>query len=137
VRGGDLKDPKNFNKYGVLGNKFYECLPIDNGLKTLIVTDDLERAQLIANRIKVDSIIGPDELDPWQTLKLMVYATNLFAANSTLSLWASFIRLNQGGSAYIPCPIFSDRNFDVNRSLDISGVHHLPSHFQNFEDPQS
>jgi hypothetical protein len=136
IRGGDLKDPNNFKKYGVMGIKFYELLPIDSDLNTVIVTDDLERAQLIANRIKVDSIIGPDALDPWQTLKLMVNATNLFAANSTLSLWAAFLKVNRSGSVYIPCPLFRDRNFDANGSLNISGANNLPSHFQDFVDLQ-
>ncbi len=137
IRGGDLRDPKNFKKYGVMGIKFYELLPIDNHLKTVIVTDDLERARLIANRINVHSIIGPEALDPWQTLNLMVNATNLFAANSTLSLWAAFLKVNRSGSVYIPCPLFRDRDYDANGALNISGANYLPSHFQDFEDPQS
>jgi len=134
IRGGDLKNLENFNKYGVLGVNFYESLPIDYSLDTIIVTDDLERAQFIAKRIKVNSIIGPETLNPWQALKLMVDSTNLFAANSTLSLWASFLKLNKKGLAYVPNPIFRDRNFDANGSLSLPGVHQLLSQFQNFDD---
>jgi len=134
VRGGDLNNPENFRKYGILGTNYYLSIPLNYSLPTIIVTDDLERARFIASKIRVNSILGPNQLDPWQTLKLMVNSKNLYAANSTLSLWASFLRSQKNKPSFVPNPIFRDPNFDTNRRLNISGVKKIPSQFQYYQE---
>lgn len=131
VRGGDLKDPENFKKYGILGLEYYETLPLDRNLNTIIVTDDLERAELIAARIQVDQVIGPDQLDPWQALRIMVDSRNLYAANSTLSLWASFLRSSQHVVSFVPNPIFRDPDFDHFGSLSVGETNLLSAKFES------
>lgn len=130
IRGGDLNNPVNFLKYGTLGLDYYQALPLDVRLPTIIVTDDRKRAESIASRIKANRIFGPNELDPWQTLKLMLNSRNLFAANSTLSLWASFLRSSQDLKSFVPNPIFRDPNFDCFDSLKVPGTYELSAKFQ-------
>ena len=131
VRGGDLMNPENFKKYGILGLEYYDALPLDRKLNTMIVTDDLERAELVAARIKVDQVIGPDQLDPWQALRIMVGSRNLYAANSTLSLWASFLRSSQHVVSFVPNPIFRDPNFDHFGSLSVGETNLLSAKFES------
>lgn len=131
VRRGDLQTTANSKKYGILSRDYYMRLEINNNYPTLVTTDDLEYANYISEKMNVARVYGPREINAWQTLKLMSKARNLYCANSTLSLWASFLVLALGGSVYCPYPFFRDAEMESAAAFRPKGAYLLPSSFSD------
>jgi hypothetical protein len=97
------------DNFGLLDPKYYETLVEGNG-NILICTDDRTIAMKYWGRLPRITILGPDELTPWEVVAALSKSTELYIANSSLSWWAGMIQMNKGGKTYIPQPWF--KTFD-------------------------
>lgn len=59
----------------------------------IVVTDNVKYAKKICQNLEIPigKILGPNEADAWQTIKLMSRAKMVISANSTLSWWGGFL----------------------------------------------
>jgi hypothetical protein len=120
IRQGDLLNVKN--TMGILDSSYYEKairkIKTSNSnvkFNYVILTDDILRANEIINQLDLADalVLGPDDLNAWQTLKVMSNAHFLVAANSTLSWWGAFLASNNGGQIYFPDPWFKNWHEEV------------------------
>ena len=81
-------------------------------LHIVVITDDIDSAGAIIEKLAPDSVVLPDDANAWQCLALMKSADYVVAANSTLSWWGSLLCAKSGGVSYIPDPWF--KNFQPN-----------------------
>lgn len=106
VRGGDFF--KLSSTQGVLSANYYQeallKFPGLSNLDVVIVTDDVDSVQRVSLEINPDFIIGPNDLNEWQTLKLMANAQGLIMANSTFSWWGGRMALEHGCKVFLPSP---------------------------------
>lgn len=121
IRGGDFY--KLRNSHGVLGIDYYKtALDFINEIdqpQLIVVTDDLENAKNVYEHFKPYLIFGPNDLNEWQTLKLMSMAKFVITANSTFSWWGARLALDNGATVLVPDPWFRNQRIDVN-----SAFHH-------------
>jgi hypothetical protein len=136
VRQGDLINVKN--SMGILDHSYYlraiNKIKENNGnldFNFIILTDDVSRANDIVVQLKLAnfSIFGPDQLNTWQSLKVMSNAKNLIIANSTLSWWGAFIASDKGGKSYLPTPWFRNWHEDVGDAFYFPGSNLISSNF--------
>ena len=110
VRRGDLTN--QLGSIGALSVPYYKnaIMKIKNyqDKKLIILTDDLTGANDVIIDLKPDIVFGPENLSPWQALKLMSLADSLICANSTLSWWGAYlaIKCNPKAECVIPEPWF-------------------------------
>ena len=115
VRQGDLVNVKH--SMGVLASSYYSKsiseitkIRADIDFNYIFLTDDVGRATEVQRNLNLPSalILGPGQLNAWQTLKIMSESKYLICANSTLSWWAGFISAKKGGQVYFPEPWFKN-----------------------------
>lgn len=123
VRGSDLKE----SIYGALGREYYRELP-DSGLPRYVITDDLSHAKSILAGIDVAQFFSPEEVNPWEAIKLMQGAKVFIASNSTLAWWGAYLCLKRGGEAVIPKPFYKG-NLSSSELLHIDGFVHANATF--------
>ncbi len=111
VRRGDFLQLKD--SYGILHPDYYLANASKN-LTTYVCTDDKDMARDIQNRMNIQKVFGPDDLNPTEAMKLMANASLLLMSNSTLSWWAGFYCAKKGGKVIIPKPYYK---IEVNPSL--------------------
>jgi hypothetical protein len=136
VRQGDLINVKNsmgildYSYYSRAINKIKE-MNENSDFNFIILTDDIKRANDIVVQLKLInfSILGPDQLNAWQSLKVMSNAKNLISANSTLSWWGAFIASDKGGKSYLPTPWFKNWHEDVDDAFYFPGCNIVLSNF--------
>lgn len=103
IRRGDFRQHQE--TFGILSDNYYagnreESLPL------YICTDEPDSVAGLASRLQASKVVGPLDLNAWQTLKFMSGAKNLVMANSTLSWWAGFIAANCGSTVLLPDPFY-------------------------------
>jgi hypothetical protein len=108
------------DNFGLLDHEYYESLVRGMG-NILICTDDRTLAMKYWGSLPNLTVLGPDELTPWEVIAVLAKSTDLYIANSSLSWWAGMIQLSKGGKTYIPQPWF--KSFDKNdRRMVASGM---------------
>ena len=103
IRRGDFATPPHFNTIGVLSSEYY--FRATNSLNVrpwVAVTDDPFNMSDVSDRIQIEKILGPSELDTIGALRAMANAKTLVIANSTLSWWGGFLATHQGGKVVAP-----------------------------------
>lgn len=116
IRRGDFK--LQSNSFGLLSASYYikaiEKIRSESALAlhVVVITDDIDSAGAIIEKLAPDSVVLPDDANAWQCLALMKSADYVVAANSTLSWWGSLLCAKSGGVSYIPDPWF--KNFQPN-----------------------
>jgi hypothetical protein len=100
IRRGDYS--LNPDSWGLLSLEYYKQT-IDNELRTIIVTDDLEVVNDLHQNFPSAKIFSPAELDQLQTIKLMSLSTKITVANSSFSWWgARFAHEHSGAESIFP-----------------------------------
>jgi hypothetical protein len=112
-RGDYIGEVDNF---GLLDPKYYETLVGGNG-NILICTDDRTLAMKYWGSFPRLTVLGPDELTPWEVVAVLSKSTELYIANSSLSWWAGMVQMNKGGKTYIPQPWFKTFNKNDRRMV--------------------
>lgn len=123
IRGTDMKN----SIYGTLNHNYYLNIPKSN-LPRYIITDDPSHARFLTKDLEVAGIFSPKELNPWESLQLMRYCKRVYASNSTLAWWGSYLSLKNGGEAILPKP-FYPQNFTASTSLHVEGFNYREATF--------
>ena len=110
VRRGDYV--QNSEHYGLLSLQYYQEALRYLNYSPIITTDDLAFAERIKAEFRTVQVIGPDELNSWETLCAMSVADELVTANSSLSWWASYFLTSENRTAFLPKPWFRKHNSD-------------------------
>lgn len=126
VRRGDYM--QNLKSYGVLSSDYYKRVVELNDYPIIVSTDDYVASREITSLLKPKLVVGPAELNNWQTLELMSNAKQVFAANSSLSWWAAYLAIKKGNQAYLPKPWFVS-NANNKPKLDIDGAKYIEAKF--------
>lgn len=131
IRGGDFH--QHLDHFGMLTEQYYSSSletvePLSQRFR-IVVTDDVERAEKLKS-IGADLILGPDDLDEWQTLKLMSGAEVVLTANSTFSWWGGRLALECGGRVLIPSPWFKNPKISVGSAFEHPNFEPSPSSFE-------
>lgn len=130
IRGGDLHQYRE--SMGILDVDYYsralERMDVDPS-QCIALTDDLNHAKSIVDQIGITSIIGPQDMDAFESFALMAFSKKLVCANSTFSWWAGVISKNRGGVVYHPKPWFLNWEEDPGDSFDYPGFEEIPSSF--------
>lgn len=131
IRQGDTNTEFNRKRVGILDSSYYQDLlgNTNSSRLRIVLTDDLEGARKILNGIKVDCIIGPEDLNPWESLQVMAQCQRLIAANSTFSWWGGFLASKKGAEVVIPKPFFVSPQLAMGDSLKYPGFDESPSSF--------
>ena len=117
VRRGDYLSPGGINRFGVLSSSYYQrsiseikALNPNRAFKYVFLSEIKEDAQRIALQLKLYSvqIYGQEDLDAWQTLKVMSLAHYFIGANSTLSWWGAYLSSIHQGKCILPSPWFKN-----------------------------
>ena len=117
VRRGDYLSPGIISRFGVLSSSYYQrsiseikALNPNRAFKYVFLSEIKEDAQRIALQLKLYSvqIYGPEDLDAWQTLKVMSMAYYFIGANSTLSWWGAYLSSMHQGECILPSPWFKN-----------------------------
>lgn len=133
VRGGDFFQLAKTQ--GVLSYAYYREALLKfsdtNHLSVILVTDDLQNVNRISERINPDLILGPDDLNEWQTLKLMSNASGLIMANSTFSWWGGRIALENGCMVVLPSPWVKIDQLNIRDAFQHPSFLPSTSHFED------
>lgn len=115
VRRGDYTNPRFRKVFGIVRLDLY--LPIVREIKTrypnvsiTTLTDDIDLLKNEPLKHEFGRVIGPNECNPWEAIKIMAAANFLITANSSLSWWGGFLSISSGGEVYIPDPWFIGEN---------------------------
>lgn len=133
VRRGDFL--KYGNSFGVLSQEFFinarSALDPAKELFLIVVTDDPDSAKSICAALGPNLVLGPNELDEWQTIKLMSMASAIVTSNSTFSWWGSRVALDTGCKVAIPEPWFVDLELGVQDAFAHPEFRLIQSVFEN------
>lgn len=99
IRRGDYVMSRN--TLGELLPEFYQKTRSEK-LPLLLSTDDNRYIAEIQENFPEARVIGPNELNSWQTFKVLAGARKLTMANSTFSWWAGAIAFNRGSEVIRP-----------------------------------
>jgi hypothetical protein len=103
IRRGDYKTL--INTFGLLDLDWYQQnLSRKNPL--VIATDDLAGSREIIKKLRPDFLLDPEEVSPWQTLKILSSSKRLIMANSTFSWWAGYIASEKDNEVIFPKPFY-------------------------------
>ena len=132
VRRGDLVNLTA--SMGVLDFPYYEMalkqIPLQRSeFHLIVVTDDVTGAKSITDLLLPDEVLGPNELNPLQTLSLMALSDYVISANSTLSWWGGYLALKRGATSFIPYPWFRNWTPDAGTAFNFPDFKILPSSF--------
>ena len=132
IRGGDFYKLKNTN--GVLSAEYFltalRSMDLARNTFLVVVTDDLENTKSICNELNPDLILGPEDLNEWQTLKVMSLSKSIVTSNSTFSWWGGRLALEMGGQVIIPRPWFKDSGIGEKDAFEHPGFIPIKSRFQ-------
>ena len=128
IRRGDLMSINH--SYGVLSDDFF----MNNSssvLPTYICTDEVSLSDATIERLKPKGVLTPLEASTWQTLKVFYNSAKFVGSNSTLSWWASYLRIKNGqGLSLLPNP-WTRIDFGYEEALRISNVDYKRAEFSN------
>jgi hypothetical protein len=131
VRRGDTLVGWNKMNIGVLDKRYYHrSLSRRKEFARIVVTNDKPGAMKIASELYVDEIYGEEDLDVFQTLRLMSSARNLICANSTLSWWGGLMAQRSGAAVQIPEPFYRNPNLGSKEAFNLSGFKQEPATFE-------
>jgi hypothetical protein len=100
-RGDTLKISKS---WGILSAEYYLKI-IKNSKSLVICTDEARELKDFTSKFPKATILTPDDVNIWETLWVLSTSKELVMANSTLSWWAAWIKLNKDkSSVYFPKP---------------------------------
>lgn len=104
IRRGDF----DFEQFGRLDLDYYR-----NALKIfsecerfIIVTDSPEQVKNIAAALNIVEIMGPSDLNAWETLELISKSRYFIGSNSSLSWWGGCLAAPTGTSCILPSQWF-------------------------------
>ena len=129
IRGATLESKEYQNAHGVLDRAFIERIYQVSNTPKVIVTNEPNYAKFISKGLDVKAIIGPSQLDTFQTLSVMAHAKRLYCANSTLSWWGGFLCQSRGGEAHIPSPFYKNYNPNPFDAYNLPGFIKIQSTF--------
>lgn len=132
VRRGDLLRKENSDA-GILTSRYFQAASSvfgNSGRRTVVVTDDPLNAQEVANSLGANIVLGPNQLNTWESLSLFAYAEELVTSNSTLSWWGALLANGLGAAATMPAKWFKEGKLDAKDSLHIPGVTLVESFFR-------
>jgi hypothetical protein len=130
VRRGDTISVASHRSRGVMGKDYYseaiELIEKRNNLnsKIIVVTDDLHNSKLDLQNLNVSKWLGPVDLSPVETLKLITTSKSFIGCNSTFSWWGAKLLNHYGNkNVYLPKPWYLNQKVDD--EIFISGVNYL------------
>jgi hypothetical protein len=123
VRGTDMKK----SIYGTLDRNYYMNFP-KSEIPRYVVTDDTHHAEFFSRDLNVVKVFTPEEIDPWQAIKLMRNSRKTFASNSTLAWWGGYLCLRNGGEVVFPKPFYRE-NVSASDSLHVHGFQYFNASF--------
>lgn len=103
VRRGDLVTKEK--GYGLLDKDYYVRNIVD-GLPVVLCTDSLKDSEDVANAVKANFILTPENSSPWQTIGVFGKSKRFVMGNSTLSWWGGFVASNVGAEVIFPEPFY-------------------------------
>ena len=103
VRRGDLVTKEK--GYGLLDKDYYVRNMVD-GLPVVLCTDSLKDSEDVANAVKANFILTPENSSPWQTIGVFGKSKRFVMGNSTLSWWGGFVASNAGAEVIFPEPFY-------------------------------
>jgi Glycosyl transferase family 11 len=136
IRQGDTKTFRNLKRVGILSGGYYSSvllrkIRVSEGSKRIVITDDKSGAHQVLRGIKYDALYGPDDLSPYQALKVMASAGSLITANSTFSWWGGLLAMENGAEVIIPQPFFISPELSADEALAYPGFSQAHSSFIN------
>lgn len=121
---GDLRQPE-CEGMGILAERYYrqaaEVLRV-NPRDFVGVTDDVRGAKPLADALQLSLLLGPEDLNPRQALRVMAHSSVMVAANSTLSWWAARLSHARGGRGVLPHPWFKSWPTDPEEAFLFPGA---------------
>lgn len=126
VRRGDYM--ANMKSFGVLSERYYDKVSRLVEFPLIVCTNDYGELQTIERTLQPKAILGPRELSAWETLELMSGARQVFAANSSLSWWGSYVAMKNGAEVFLPKPWFINETHET-PSLNIQGSQSIRASF--------
>ena len=103
MRRGDLVTKEK--GYGLLDKDYYVRNMVD-GLPVVLCTDSLKDSEDVANAVKANFILTPENSSPWQTIGVFGKSKRFVMGNSTLSWWGGFVASNAGAEVIFPEPFY-------------------------------
>lgn len=92
IRGGDFLKPNNRNVIGSLSPDYYNSLlPKKSNLPRVVITDDLNHAQIILKEVNVDMYIDSSNYNFRESLFILGNARRIYTSNSTYSWLGGFL----------------------------------------------
>jgi hypothetical protein len=128
VRKGDYLTSDT--SYGVLSPQYYSK-NFGPEKVSVLVTDDPDGAQEIADQLHPNYVFTPRNSTAWETLKIMQHSNRLLMANSTLSWWGGFLASRRGGVVISPSPFYSKLDEETNSKLQTKRFTVSSSEFVN------
>lgn len=123
IRGTDMKK----SIYGTLDHNYYMKFP-KSEMPRYVVTDDTHHAEFVSRDLDVVKVFTPEEINPWEAIKLMRNSKKTFASNSTLAWWGGYLCLGNGGQAVFPRPFYRE-NVSASDSLHVDGFNYFQASF--------
>jgi hypothetical protein len=106
VRRGDTRAISK--SWGNLSAEYFLKI-VKNTEPLVICTDEETKLEPFASKFPKATILTPEHASTWETLGILSEAKELVMANSTLSWWAAWIKLNKDqSSVYFPKPWHPD-----------------------------
>jgi hypothetical protein len=93
-------------RYGILDTEYYKQY-LDPNLPIILCSDEPNNCGDLIKELNVDIILGPKEINAWQTIKILANSKKVVMSNSTLSWWGAFLCVENGGTAVIPSPFYA------------------------------
>ena len=78
--------------HGILTEEYFKTNQNET-LPTYLCTDEIHPQESLRKKLHGIAFLTPDDADTWQTLKLFCNSRYFLGSNSTLSWWASFLRI--------------------------------------------
>jgi hypothetical protein len=129
IRGYKMENQGYKRNYGVLNYDFLKRVCRDTDQQRVLLTNDVQHAFEMSKGLKIDAILGPNDLNVFQCLALMAKAPRVYTANSTLSWWGGFLCLANGGEVFIPTPFYRDYKPNPGSAYEYEGFQTIQASF--------
>jgi hypothetical protein len=131
VRRGDLLRPENAG-VGLLAPGYYKKALVALGKadrKPVILTDDFQNAQMLAENLEATRVLDTSEVSTWEALAIFSTSEFLITSNSTLSWWGGYLGTTRGNQVAMPCTWFKDKSVRPESALHIPNATLIESSF--------
>lgn len=120
IRGGDFYNLKA--RHGVLNLDYFKraLSLVDSRFKetVIVITDDIESTKKFCIELRPSLVFGPEDINEWESLKMMSNAACVITANSTFSWWGGRLALEHGAKVFIPSPWFKQDSVGVKNAFE-------------------